>query len=153
MEDVNNTTNNEKKQNVFKRFGAWYKAKYEAHPVVTVALTALTGTAVVGGGIAAGVAIHNALKPVESAAENVELLGAGLEGVSPIAYDLPDELGFDTVKIVNGAGEVLADAADMGGDYIVADHFNIDNVKKVIEAAAEVADTASEVVVETVIDG
>jgi hypothetical protein len=41
----------------------------------------------------------------------------------------------------------------MGGDYIVADHFNIDNVKKVIEAAAEVADTASEVVAETVIDG
>lgn len=152
MEEVNNT-NNEKKQNVFKRFGAWYKAKYEAHPVATITLTALTGTAVVGGGIAAGVAIHKALKPVETVAENVDLIGATAESISPIAYDLPDELGFDTVKIVNGAGEVLADAADMGGDYIVADHFNIDNVKKVIEAAAEVADTASEVVVETVIDG
>jgi hypothetical protein len=152
MEEVNNT-NNEKKQNVFKRFGAWYKAKYEAHPVATITLTALTGTAVVGGGIAAGVAIHKALKPVETTAENVDLIGATAESISPIAYDLPDELGFDTVKIVNGAGEVLADAADMGGDYIVADHFNIDNVKKVIEAAAEVADTASEVVAETVIDG
>lgn len=150
MEDVKNTTNNEKKPNVFKRFGSWYKTKYEAHPVVTVALTALTGTAVVGGGIAAGVAIHNALKPVGADEVVVDTV---VEGISPIAYDLPDELGFDTVKIVNGAGEVLADAADMGGDYIVADHFNIDNVKKVIEAAAEVADTASEVVVETVIDG
>lgn len=147
MEDF---TKNEKKQNIFKRFGNWYKAKYEKHPVATVVVTALAGTAVVGGAVATGVAIHKACKPVETAAENVELLGAGLEGVSPIAYDLPDELGFDTVKIVNGAGEVLADAADMGGDYIVADHFNIDNVKKVIDSAEAIVDTVADVAVETI---
>lgn len=149
MEKIVNNT--EKKPNIFKRFGGWYKKKYEEHPVGTVVVTGLVGTAIVGGGIAGGVAIYKACKPAADVAGDV-IKDTGLPGIEPIAYDLPAELGFDCVKVVTGSGEVLADAADMGVDYIVADRFNIDNIKKVIDAATDVAEAASEVVVDTVID-
>lgn len=153
METMNN---NQKKENIFKRFGNWYKDKYEKHPVLTVAGTVAAGVAGAAGVTAVGVAIHKALKPVtpaEVAADNVEALADGLMGVEPVVYDLPGTLGFDTLKIVNGSGEVLADACDMGGDYIVADHFNLENVKKIVDAATEVVEDVAEATVETIVEG
>lgn len=153
METINN---NQKKENIFKRFGNWYKDKYEKHPVLTVTATVGASLATVAGVGAVGVAIHKALKPItpaEVAADNVEALADGLMGVEPAVYDLPGTLGFDTLKIVNGSGEVLADACDMGGDYIVADHFNLENVKKIVDAATEVVEDVAEATVETVVEG
>ena len=150
METMNN---NQKKENIFKRFGNWYKGQYEKHPVLTVTATVAAGLAGAAGVTAAGVAIHKALKPItpaEVAADNVEALADGMLGVEPAVYDLPGTLGFDTLKVVNGSGEVLADVCDMGGDYIVADHFNLENVKKIVDAATEVVEDVAEATVETI---
>ena len=150
------TINNQKKENIFKRFGNWYKDKYEKHPVLTVAATVAAGVATAAGVTGAVVAVKNALKPItpaEVAADNVEALADGMLGVGPAVYDLPDTLGFDTLKIVNGSGEVLADVCDMGGDYLVADHFNLENVKKIVDAATEVVEDVAEATVETIVEG
>ena len=146
------TMNNQKKENIFKRFGNWYKDKYEKHPVLTVVATVGAGLATTAGVAAVGVAVHKALKPAE-VAEGISLTSDGHLDIEPVVYDLPDTLGFDTLKIVNGSGEVLADACDMGGDYIVADHFNLENVKKIVDAATEVVEDVAEATVETVVEG
>lgn len=147
------TMNNQKKENIFKRFGNWYKGQYEKHPVLTVTATVAAGVAGVAGVTAAGVAIHKALKPVtpaEVAADNVEALTDGLLGCEPTSCDLPGNLGFDRLTIVNTVGEPLANVRDLGEDYIVADNFNLENVKKIVDAATEVVEDVAEATVETI---
>jgi len=153
METMNN---NQKKENIFKRFGNWYKGQYKKHPGLTVTATVAAGVAGAAGVTAAGVAIYKALKPItpaEVAANNVEALTDGLLGCEPTSCDLPGNLGFDRLTIVNTVGEPLANVRDLGEDYIVADNFNLENIKKIVDAATEVVENVAEATVETVVEG
>ena len=105
MENV--TKIEEKKQNVFKRFGAWYKKMYNEHPVATV-----TGT------VATAVVTTAAIPDLT---------------IDPPHFDdwhnLPDNLGFDKMKLVNEKGEILADGIlDIGEDWVLATDYDAENI-------------------------
>ena len=142
-------TNNQKKPNVFKRFGGWYKKKYEAHPVATITITAGIGTAVVGGvGYAVyKIATHNSA-PVEEVAKIAASDSAALgEGIAECITEnnafseFPCELGFDRVKAVNEAGEVIGNVIEYGDDWV-----GVLPVEKAAEAVEEVVETITEAI-------
>lgn len=165
MENV--TKIEEKKQNVFKRFGAWYKKMYNEHPVATVTgtvVTAVVTTAAVGCGIHAIYKATHKVVPVEEAVAAIPD-----STIDPPHFDdwhnLPDSLGFDKMKLINEKGEILADSIlDYGEDWVLAADYDAENiireigdtnlvsaiVNKIEDEAAAAAQVAEEVVEATI---
>lgn len=167
MENVTKIETTEKKPNIFKRgYEAWKKAN-EEHPVRTKILTGAT----IVGTIATTVGVVYLVKKSNVAKANLvsdvaSALPSGESGFGD--YDvtnLPAELGFDCVKVVNKSGDILVESiVDMGNDYEVAGDLNAKNIIKeigdmdlvksladeIISEASVVAD-AAETVVDTAI--
>lgn len=137
METVVNTVNEEKKQNWFARKIEWWKQKNAEHPVKTKIITGLVGGGVlllVGGG---AYLIYKSCS--SSGADNADYLMDGLSGVEPDHVNLPANLGFDCVKVVNEEGDILIESlTDMGGDYVVAGALNLPNIAHQIETATDI---------------
>jgi hypothetical protein len=126
MENVTKINTTEKKPNIFKRgIDAWKRAN-EKHPVATKIITgAAVATAVVGG---TAIVTHFVNK-AHAASEAANLIPADACGIDNINPGLPDELGFDCVKMVNKNGDVLVESiVDMGSDYEVAGELNAENI-------------------------
>lgn len=145
--------NRTEKKNVFVRFADWYKAQYKEHPVRTVCATA-------GAAVATGAAVFGGVKLVKhlTAPKISDISGCNFVDDEVVRLtNLPDDLGFDVMKLVNKDGEVLADSIiDMGGDWVCADDWNLKNTLKTITddteaiqaALKEIAEEASVTVVD-----